>query len=98
MPTKEFIMEKLKEVIDPELQLDIVSLGLIYEVIFLEGKAKVTMSLTSPVCPYGPQLIEDVRQTASKVEGVKDVEVEITFDPPWGPDKMSEEARIALGM
>lgn len=98
MTEKETVMERLKEVIDPELQLDIVSLGLIYDVVLESGKAKVTMSLTSPVCPYGPQLIEDVRQTTSKVEGVEEVEVEITFDPPWGPDKMSEEARIALGM
>ena len=62
------------------------------------SKVKIIMSLTSPVCPYGPQLIEDVRRNAAAVDGVKEVEVEITFSPPWGPEKLSEEARIALGM
>ncbi len=98
MVSKEALEKALQKVIDPELHLDVWSLGLIYDVKVEESKVHVLMSLTSPVCPYGPQLIEDVRRNIAAVEGVTNVEVEITFSPPWGPDRMSEEARITLGL
>ncbi len=98
MVEKQMIEKAMQKVFDPELHLDVMSLGLIYDIRITESKVHILMSLTSPVCPYAPQLIDDVRRNASAVDGVKEVEVEITFSPPWGPDRMSEEARIALGM
>ncbi|HIH91645.1 TPA: metal-sulfur cluster assembly factor [Candidatus Woesearchaeota archaeon] len=98
MLSKESIEKALQKVIDPELHLDVMSLGLIYDIIIDGTKVKVLMSLTSPVCPYGPELIADVRRNAAALEGVTRVEVEITFSPPWGPERMSDEARIALGI
>ena len=98
MLSKESIEKALQKVIDPELHLDVMSLGLIYDIIIDGTKVKVLMSLTSPVCPYGPELIADVSRNAAALEGVTRVEVEITFSPPWGPERMSDEARIALGI
>jgi metal-sulfur cluster biosynthetic enzyme len=98
MVDKQLIELAMQKVVDPELHLDVWSLGLIYDIGIQDSKVKILMSLTSPVCPYGPQLIEDVRRNAAAVDGVKEIEVEITFSPPWGPERMSEEARIALGM
>lgn len=98
MVNKEQIMDALKKVYDPEIQLDIVSLGLIYSLEIDGSKVKVLMTFTSPMCPYGPALMEDVRRTVSAVDGVGEVDIEITFNPVWGPDKMTEEAKIALGI
>ncbi len=98
MIEKEKIIETLKKVCDPEIQLDIWSLGLVYNVDIEGNKVKILMTFTSPMCPYGPQLLEDVRRQISAVDGVGEVNVEITFNPVWGPDKMSEEAKIALGI
>jgi metal-sulfur cluster biosynthetic enzyme len=98
MVEKKSIESAMQKVYDPELHLDVWSLGLIYDIGIQDSKVKILMSLTSPVCPYGPQLIDDVRRNAAAVDGVKEVEVEVTFSPPWGPERMSEEARIALGM
>ena len=98
MIDKNNIVEALKKVSDPELGMDIWSLGLVYD-IKIEGKnVIIVMSLTSPSCPYGDALMDDVRRQVSSVEGVGEAEIELTFDPPWGPEKMSEEARMALGV
>ena len=98
MLKKESLEQAMQKVYDPELHLDVWSLGLIYDIKIDGSKVHILMSLTSPVCPYGPELIADVRRNAAAVDGVTAVEVELTFSPPWGPDKMSEEARITLGM
>jgi len=98
MADKEKIIEALKNVQDPEIQLDVWSLGLIYNIEIEGSKVKILMTFTSPMCPYGPALLDDVRRHVSSVEGVGEVDVEITFTPVWGPDKMTEEARIALGI
>lgn len=98
MVDKKSLEAAMQKVFDPELHLDVWSLGLIYDIKVTDSKVHVLMSLTSPVCPYGPQLIDDVRRNVAAVDGVKEVEVEITFSPPWGPERMSEEARVALGM
>ena len=98
MASKEEIMEILKQVYDPELQVDIWSLGLVYEIKIDGSKVTIIMTLTSPVCPYGPELMNDVRRKVSTVGGVSEVNIELTFNPVWGPDKMSEEAKIALGI
>ena len=98
MPDKEMVIEALKKVQDPEIQLDIWSLGLVYNVEVHGSKVKILMTFTSPMCPYGPVLLSDVRRQVSAIHGVGEVDVEITFNPVWGPDRMTEEARIGLGL
>jgi len=98
MPTKDEVFEALKQVEDPELGMDIVELGLLYEV-EVEGPAvKVTYTLTSMGCPAGPMIQEDidavVRGNFPEVEGV---ELELTWDPPWTPERMSDDAKFILG-
>lgn len=98
MVDKEQVIEVLKKVNDPEIQYDIWSLGLVYDVEVQGNKVKILMTFTSPMCPYGPVLLDDVRRQVSAIEGVGEVDVEVTFSPPWSPDKMSEEAKIGLGI
>jgi len=98
MVEKEEVIETLKKVYDPEIQYDIYSLGLIYDVKIEGNKVSILMTFTSPMCPYGPALLDDVRRQVSAISGVGEVDVEVTFNPVWGPDKMTEEARIALGI
>lgn len=98
MVEKEQVIEVLKKVYDPEIQYDIWSLGLIYNIDINGNKVKILMTFTSPMCPYGPMLLNDVRRQVSAIDGVGEVDVEITFSPAWGPDKMTEEAKIALGI
>jgi metal-sulfur cluster biosynthetic enzyme len=91
------IREILRGVFDPELHMNIVDLGLIYDVTLEQAKANVKMTLTSPGCPYGPFLIHQVKDTVQSLKGIQEVQVEVVWDPPWGPDKMTEEARLELG-
>ncbi len=98
MVTKEEILEALKEVYDPEIPVDIVNLGLVYDVKIDDGKVKILMTLTAVGCPVGPLIVDMVKLRLLKLEGVNEVEVELTYDPPWTPDKMSEEAKKKLGM
>lgn len=98
MPEKQQIEDILKNVMDPELNIDIVALGLVYGIKIEDGKVIVLMTLTSPVCPYGPELMNNVKRHVVSVEGVKECEIELTFSPAWGPDKMTEEAKLALGI
>ena len=95
MISREKVIDALKTVVDPELGIDIYTLGLIYEVTPLEEKVKVKMTLTSPMCPYGPQVIADVKESVGKIPGVKEVDVELTFEPLWEP---SEEVKLMLGV
>jgi FeS assembly SUF system protein len=93
------VLEALKSCYDPEIPFNIVDLGLIYELnISDSGKVHIRMTVTSPGCPVGPWLMDEVTRACMSVEGVKDVEVELTFDPPWTPALMSEEAHKALGL
>jgi metal-sulfur cluster biosynthetic enzyme len=97
------IREALKQVIDPELFVNVVDLGLIYDVQLAEtenGKTHVTidMTMTSPACPAGPQLIASSKTMVSQIENVGSVEVRIVMDPPWTPDRMTEDARDQLGI
>ena len=96
MPTREEVVEALRQVEDPELGMDIVDLGLLYDVDVAGSKVKVTHSLTSMGCPAGPMIQEDIHRAASELPGVEDVEVELTWDPPWTPDKMSDDAKFIL--
>ena len=101
--TEQQVMDALKPIEDPELHLGIVDLGLIYGVDVTpqpEGDAvKLTMTFTSPFCPYGPQLKSSVQRTVASVPGVKEATVQIVFTPPWDPRTMaSEDCKIALGL
>jgi metal-sulfur cluster biosynthetic enzyme len=94
------VYQALSTVMDPELHVDIVSLGLIYKVeVFEQKEVKITMTLTTPGCPLAPVIDDMVRQSMfGLVEDVEqDVEIVLTFDPPWVPDMMSEEVRLELG-
>jgi metal-sulfur cluster biosynthetic enzyme len=97
MATREEVFEVLKQVEDPELGMDIVDLGLVYEVGVEDSTAKVLYSLTSMGCPAGPLIAQDIDAAIRQVEGIEDVELELTFDPPWTPDKMSDDAKFILG-
>ncbi|MDE3130392.1 MAG: metal-sulfur cluster assembly factor [Acidobacteriota bacterium] len=98
MLTIEEVHDALREVIDPELGLDFVELGLIYAVdIDDAGAVKVTYTLTTPGCPIGPQVEGQIREFVGEIEGVTAVDSELVFTPPWSPDQMSEDAKFALG-
>ena len=97
MPTKDEVVEALREVEDPEIGMDIVELGLMYDVAVEGSKVTVTHSLTSMGCPAGPMIQEGIDDAAARVPGVDDVEVELTWDPPWTPDRMSDDAKFILG-
>jgi metal-sulfur cluster biosynthetic enzyme len=96
-PTVDDVMDALSNVIDPELGLDFVELGLIYGVEVDGGNVSVTFTLTTPGCPIGPQVTEQIEEFVGELEGVKTVESEMVFTPPWSPEKMSEDAKFALG-
>jgi metal-sulfur cluster biosynthetic enzyme len=97
MPTRDEVIEALRQVEDPELGMDIVDLGLLYDVEVVGPRVKVTHSLTSMGCPVGPLIQEDINRVTRELPGVEDVDVELTWDPPWTPDKMSDDAKFILG-
>ncbi len=91
------VTDALREVIDPELGLDFVELGLIYDVEVQDSSVHVTYTLTSPGCPIGPQVSEQIQEFVGELDGVQDVQATMTFSPPWTPERMSEDAKFALG-
>jgi metal-sulfur cluster biosynthetic enzyme len=96
--TVEDVQEALREVIDPELGLDFVELGLIYEVdIDAAGAVKITYTLTTPGCPIGPQVEGQIQEFVGDIDGVTSVESTLVFTPPWSPERMSDDAKFALG-
>ena len=97
MITKDDVVEALRQVEDPELGMDIVELGLLYDVEVEGPKARITYSLTSMGCPAGPLIQEDITRVASEIPGIDDVETEVTWDPPWTPERMSDDAKFILG-
>lgn len=95
---EEEIIKTIKTVYDPEIPVDIFELGLIYEItINDDDTVKILMTLTTPNCPSAEELPREVEEKVGNLEGVKDTKVEITFDPPWDKDMMSEEAQLELG-
>lgn len=96
-PTVDDVMDALSNVIDPELGLDFVELGLIYGVEIDDGNVHVTFTLTTPGCPIGPQVTEQIDEFVGELDGVKTIDSEMVFTPPWSPEKMSEDAKFALG-
>jgi metal-sulfur cluster biosynthetic enzyme len=99
MITKEQVIEQLKEVIDPELNINIVDLGLIYDVVIDQktGKVDLTMTLTTPGCPLSMVFEEWVPNAVKKIDKVSDVKINLVWEPPWDPDKLSDEAKELMG-
>ncbi len=95
--TVEQVEEALANVIDPELGLDFMELGLVYGVELDDGEVYVTYTLTTPGCPIGPQVDEQMREFVGELDGVAAVHPQLVFTPPWTPEMMSEEAKFALG-
>src|SRR6185436_12355105 len=100
--SEDAVREKLKEVIDPELFINIIDLGLVYMVEIEEAEdksnVKIEMTMTSPACPAGPQLIAQSKSVVGAIEGVGNVEIKLVMIPPWTPDRMTEDARDQLGI
>jgi metal-sulfur cluster biosynthetic enzyme len=97
MVSREVVEDALTNVIDPELGLDFVELGLVYGIEIDGGHVHVTYSLTTPACPIGPQVAGQIEEFVGELDGVEEVTSSMVFDPPWTPDKMSEDAKFALG-
>ena len=97
VPSVDDVNDALSNVIDPELGLDFVELGLIYEVEVDGADVRVTFTLTSPGCPIGPQVTDQIKEYVGELDGVQQVDATMTFSPPWTPDLMSEDAKFALG-
>ena len=97
MATRDDVVEALRQVEDPELGMDIVDLGLMYDVEIEGPKVKVIYTLTSMGCPVGPMIDEQISEVTRQVPGVEEVETELTWDPPWSPEKMSDDAKFILG-
>ena len=98
MEIKDKIIKEIKKIYDPELPVNIYDLGLIYDVQVNQKKAKIKMTLTTPNCPVAESLPMEVEEKVKSLDQVKSAEVEMTFDPPWSKDLMSEEAKLELGM
>ena len=96
--TRDEVIESLKNVYDPEIPVNVVDLGLIYDVQVEEGNIHVQMTLTAPGCGMGPMIAQQAEWAISELDGVEDVEVEMTFDPPWTPDLISEDGKKFLGL
>lgn len=96
--TEKDVRNALKGVKDPELGLDLVVLGLVYDIEVAEADAKVLISLTSPMCPVAGQIVEDARQAVLSVDGIETADVELTFDPPWTPERIAPLIRSSLGL
>ncbi len=96
-PTRETVLEALKGCYDPEIPVNIVDLGLIYNLNIKDGDVSVKMALTAPGCPMGLYIVEQVKQTVMKLKDIRHVDVEIVDTPPWTPDRMTDEGRKALG-
>ncbi len=98
MATEAEMIEALRQVIDPELMINIVDLGLVYSIDQEDSKATVEMTLTSPACPVGPQLVHQAKMALEGLEGIEETEIKLVMTPPWSPDRMTDEVQsIALG-
>lgn len=91
------VLEALRSVIDPELGLNVVDLGLVYAVDIDAGRVQLQLTMTTPACPLGEQIVADAEDRLLAVEGVSEARVDLVWEPPWGPERMSEAAKRALG-
>jgi metal-sulfur cluster biosynthetic enzyme len=96
--TRDSVIAIMKQVYDPEIPVNVVDLGLVYGVEVSEGDVHVLMTLTAPGCGMGPMIAQQAEWAISELEGVEDVEVEMTFDPPWSPDLITEDGKKLLGI
>jgi metal-sulfur cluster biosynthetic enzyme/nitrite reductase/ring-hydroxylating ferredoxin subunit len=92
------IIDALRQVIDPELMINIVDLGLVYAVNHGDDKVQIDMTLTSPACPAGPQIVQQAKMVLEKLPGIAEAQIKLTMSPPWTPDRMTDEARDQLGI
>jgi metal-sulfur cluster biosynthetic enzyme len=98
MATEVEVLDALKEVVDPELMVNVVDLGLIYNVAINDHTIDVEMTLTSPACPAGPQLIQQAKMALEKLEGIETANINLVMTPPWTPERMTDDARDQLGI
>jgi metal-sulfur cluster biosynthetic enzyme len=98
MLTEETVLENLKQIIDPEVGINIVDMGLIYGVDLKDETVGITMTLTSPGCPVGPQLVNGTQNVTQQLEGVDEVNVDVVWTPPWTPEMMTDDAKDELGI
>jgi len=98
MADESALLEALRQVVDPELMINVVDLGLIYQVEQDEGKVTVEMTLTSPACPVGPQLLQQAKMALEKLDDVDEAEIRLVMTPPWSPERMTDDARDHLGI
>ena len=92
------LIDALKQVVDPELMINIVDLGLVYDVAQDDDKVKLEMTLTSPACPAGPQIVHQAKMALEQVEGVEEAQIQLVMTPPWTPERMTDDARDHLGI
>lgn len=92
------LLEALKEVVDPELMVNIVDLGLVYDIVQEGGLVKVNMTLTSPACPVGPQIVQQAKMALERLHDVDEAQIRLVMSPPWSPDRMTDDARDRLGI
>jgi metal-sulfur cluster biosynthetic enzyme len=97
-PDDASLIDALRTVIDPELMINIVDLGLVYSINHSDRKALIEMTLTSPACPAGPQIISQAKMALEKIQGIDAAEIKLTMSPPWTPDRMTDDARDQLGI
>lgn len=97
-PDDAALIDALRTVVDPELMINIVDLGLVYSINHTDRKVVVEMTLTSPACPAGPQIISQAKMSLEKLKGVDTAEIKLTMSPPWTPDRMTDDARDQLGI
>ena len=95
---KDKVLAVLKNVYDPEIPIDIVDLGLVYEIKVDDGNVYIKMTLTTPGCPLWKLIAQQVKDAVKSIEGVEDIKVDLVWDPPWSPDKMSPELKEELGL
>jgi metal-sulfur cluster biosynthetic enzyme len=98
MPDQETIYAALKQIYDPEVGINIVDMGLIYSLDIEDNKVDLTMTLTSPGCPAGPQILGQIDSAIKALDNVQDVDIKVVWSPPWSPDMLSEEAKDQLGI
>ena len=98
MDLKEKIISEIRKIYDPEIPVNIYELGLIYDVLVNDKKAKIIMTLTTPNCPVAESLPKEVKDSAMQVEGIEEVNLDLVFEPPWNKDMMSEAAKLELNL
>ncbi len=96
--TSDSLLELCRPIYDPDIGVSIVELGLIYNIAVSESAVDVEMTFTTPACPYGPQLVEEVRYTLLSVQGVNEVNVDVVWEPPWSMENISEATRLEMGL